>query len=756
MTGLAADRDLAPRYPGISDTNSLAEWDPPFPLDLGRVRPIDEDYWHRYRATPKAFVPLSVGQQLWESRWGRVTSLRVAFSADSSEDTTVAEYGDRLRRLIDPAALGVTVFPVRASALAASRGAIDFGEYFLYFSAFLVAAALLLAALLFRLGVEQRLRQIGILEACGFPSAAVRRLFVLEGGVLAALGGLVGVAGAALYSGAILAGLRTWWIGAVGTTRITLHLSPLSLALGVAGGVLAALAAIAWTLRTVTRHTPRALLTESRGTWGVPLASRAPGRSSGPPRPGSIRPAPLARSALGLPWALAVIAVVIVGASSVGVVGQTAGFFGAGLALLLAGLTAFSRVVRARRRRVFVGGHGWQPLVRLGARSASHRPGRSVACAALIASATFIIVAVDAFRRDAAASLDPRSGTGGYALAAEALLPIVQDLNAPEGREVLDLAGSPADNALLREVTFESFRLRTGDDASCLNLYQPRNPRILSASDHFVGAGRFRFRRSLAETPEERANPWRLLHRDLPDGAVPVVADANSMQYVLHVGLGDDLVLTTGSGRPVHLRFVAALDDSLFQSELLMAERHFVRLFPDEQGYRFFFVLAPSDRVVEVATRLEERLSDFGLDVVSTADRLASFHRVENAYLSTFQMLGGLGLVLGTLGLATVLVRNVIERRRELALLRAVGYRSSHLAVVIVAEHSFLLAVGLLVGALSAVVAITPAVLERGGRLPGVTLGALIAAVVASALLSSLFAARTAASEPLVAALRAE
>ena len=65
----------------------------------------------------------------------------------------------------------------------------------------------------------------------------------------------------------------------------------------------------------------------------------------------------------------------------------------------------------------------------------------------------------------------------------------------------------------------------------------------------------------------------------------------------------------------------------------------------------------------------------FGGDATSTAERLARFHRVENTYLSTFQTLGGLGLLLGTVGLATVLLRNVLERRRELALLAAVGYR---------------------------------------------------------------------------------
>ena len=56
------------------------------------------------------------------------------------------------------------------------------------------------------------------------------------------------------------------------------------------------------------------------------------------------------------------------------------------------------------------------------------------------------------------------------------------------------------------------------------------------------------------------------------------------------------------------------------------------------------FLLEVQAHSEPIATALEDRLSDFGFDVVATAERLANFHRVENTYLSTFQMLGGLGL----------------------------------------------------------------------------------------------------------------
>ena len=36
------DRDLAPVLPGITNSPTLSDWDPPFPVDLRRVRPVDE------------------------------------------------------------------------------------------------------------------------------------------------------------------------------------------------------------------------------------------------------------------------------------------------------------------------------------------------------------------------------------------------------------------------------------------------------------------------------------------------------------------------------------------------------------------------------------------------------------------------------------------------------------------------------------------------------------------------------------------
>ena len=742
MAGLAADRDLAPEYPGITEATDLSDWDPPFPIDLGLVRPKDEDYWDEYRTASKGFIALEDGQRLWGSRWGQVTSLRVV-PPDGASDLAAAAYRDALRSRLDPLAAGFVVYPARELALEASAGVTDFGEYFTYFSFFLVVSALLLASLFFRLGVEQRLREIGALRALGFDEGSVRRLFWAEAAGLALAGGLVGAAGAVGYAELIMWGLRTWWVDAVGTTLLVLHVSPLALAMGIGGGMAAAVVSIAWSLRMVARATPRALI------HGVLPASgsRPPGDDEAPPS----RAAAAARHA---PAVLGLLGAVVLAATLAGAVGDTAGFFGAGM-LLLASLLTLSWSWLGRQAPAGVAAPSTWTVSRVGLRNTTARPGRSVLCITLIAFASFIIVAVDAFHLEGGGDVGDRSsGTGGYPLLAESLLPIVRDLGSEAERE--ELGVSSFDDEVFADVSYARFRLRPGEDTSCLNLYQAKDPRVLAPEAAFLAEGRFRFGATLAETEAEAANPWLLLNRVFDDGAVPAIADATSLAYALHLSVGEDFVLNRDSDNPVRLRIVAALSDSIFQRELIVGEAAFLRLFPEHDGYRFFLVDTPAEGTAEVTAALEDRLSDYGFDVTSTPERLAAFHRVNNTYLATFQTLGALGLLLGTLGLGAVLLRNVLERRRELALLRAVGYDTRHVSLMVLVENGLLLFGGLAIGTVCAVVAIAPAWIDRGGQFPVVSLGGMLLAVAAAGLASSLAATAAAVRSPLLASLRSE
>jgi putative ABC transport system permease protein len=719
MDGLGGDQTLTPEYPGISDAADITSWDPPFPVELRRIREKDEDYWDRHRAAPKAIIALADGQRLWGSAYGRVSSLRLSGTAPLDASA------------IDPVAAGLSARHVRAEAAAAAQGTTDFGEYFLYFSFFLVVSALLLAYLFFAVGLEQRTQEIGLLATVGFSPRAIRRTFVREGAILAALGAAIGSGAAVGYGALIMYGLRTWWVGAVGTTDLTLHVSPVWLAAGVAGALAAGLAAVWFGVRAMSRRSARALLkgdTRARTRGASPVTKAA--------------------AALFL-----TLGATMLMAATAGLVPPTAGFFGAGGAWLVGGLSA-AAVALGRRGSSASLGRGWPAMVRLGLRHTSARPARSVLSLSLIAFACFVLVSVGAFRKDAAATAgDPASGLGGFTLMAEAVAPLMHDPNTRDGRDGL---GLDPDDPILFSSPVTRFRLRPGDETSCLTLYQPTNPRIIAPEPRFFQTPRFTFAASLATSPEEVANPWHLLHRTFADGAVPAIADQTTLMYVLHLGVGDDFTFRPDGRTEVRLRIVGALADSVLQSELIIGEAAFVQLFPRHEGYRVWMIDAAPAQVAAVTTYLEDRLSDYGLDVTGTEARWGAYHQVENTYLATFQALGSLGLLLGTLGLGAVLARNVLERRREIGLLNAVGYAPADVRRMVLSEGMALVTGGLLLGAGCAIVAILPALADRAQSLPLGSLAALMAGVVLTGAAASLVAIHLTTRLPIVGALKAE
>lgn len=713
MTGAGADPDFVPEYKGITDTQNLADWNPPFPVNLKLVRPKDEDYWDQYKTTPKVFVTLADGQRLWADepeRFGRVTSIRRFDGGDDWEREILRE--------VSPENLGFSFDPVRARALASSSGNTDFGMLFIGFSSFLILSSAMLVALLFRLSVERRSAEFGVMLASGLDPRVISRMLLTEGAALSAIGSLFGVAAAGGYAWLMLAGLRTWWSGAVNAPFLHLYIEPLTLAIGAVSGVIVAMSATAWAIRGLLRRTPRALIGGASAETSF-SSSAARGVA---------------------PWVFGgstVAAVGAVAASALAAIPEAVGFFLAGASMLSACLSGLAWRMR-RVPRTVVDQPGWSSLLQLALRNAPRYRSRSLLTAALIASAAFVVLALEAFRLEGGSERDPTSGTGGYAIFAESVTPLVYDLNTPAGREAMNLS----DPAVFSDAGFSAaaFRLRPGDESSCRSLYRPDKPRVLGVPERSIHRGGFDFSSSLAESDEERANPWTLLRREFPDGAIPAIGDEASVKWQLHLGLGQDLTIRGDDGGEIRLRFVGLLRQSVLQNEILVAESHFTRMFPSVSGYGFFLIEASPERTDAVERALESKLDRFGLDAAPTRRRLAEFQAVQNTYLSTFQALGGLGLVLGSAGLAAVMLRNIWERRKELALMRAVGFAGRAVGVFVLAENLALVALGLSAAILSAAIAVAPALAERPGEIPWWSVSLTLALVILVAAASCLIA----------------
>jgi putative ABC transport system permease protein len=744
FSGPAEDRDFTPEVKGVTDEASIADWNPPFPFDSSRVRstpPHNEDdrYWREHRATPKAFVSLSTGRRLWSSRFGNTTSIRISPTGQATEKTLA----QKIEKLLNSTKPGFQFLPVKRLSLAAANGTTPFSVLFLLFSAFIIVAALLLIALLFKLGVETRAAELGIILAVGLRHSLARRILLIEGVFVAIIGSLAGAVVGVLYAWLMLLGLRTWWLGAISTPFLDLYVDGHSIVYGFLIGVLVSLATIAWSLRRIRRTSARRLLAGQVEEQSVFVA-----RKSRWPR----------WLAVGM-FLAAIIAVFA--ATGLTDEAQAGAFLGAGLLILAALLTWLWNRMRHDSTAGQISGRA--ALARLAARNAARFPLRSTLTIGLMASACFLIVAVSAFEL-AAPSSGPAcaSGDGGFAYVAQSDQPIYQDLNTTDGRRELgfdDQAQAALFDGKSRTADIFALRVQAGDDASCLNLYQPRQPRILGMPQSFIDRGGFAWSARLAGAE----NPWKLLEPS-PSGrgqgegadAIPVVLDENTALYSLHLygGAGETFEIDNPRGGKIQLKVVGLLKNSIFQGDLLISEENFQRLFPDTSGYRFFLIDVFVNQAPQVVEALETSLSDYGFAAQSTAVRLAGFFEVQNTYLAAFRSLGGLGLLLGTFGLAAVQLRSIVQRRGELALMRAAGFRRRRLAQLVMLENASLLIAGLTIGVIAALVTLLPHLLAGGASIPWLSLAATLAVVLCAGLLAGLASVRAALRAPLLAALR--
>ena len=734
--GPGGDQEVMPPFPGVRELESIGELDQlgfrPDPKLLRTHRRENDEYWEARKGAPKAFISKADAKEMWANRYGVATAVRFPGGEGALEKVREA-----FREHFVPKRIGLAFRDVRSFAVE-GNSASDFGGLFIGLSFFLVAAALILMGLLFVFGVEQRAAEMGTLLAVGFTGKQVRNLLLGEGAVLAVLGALLGALAGLSYTRAVVYGLSHQWVGAIGGRDvIQYHHEPATVALGVAIGIAVAVLTIWLTVRRLRRARAIELLATGSG-----LALSAGQVISGK------------RSCLiALVCLLGAIGLSITMAEAKGML-KAGVFFGAGTMLLVGGLFL------CRALLIRLGGAGSESFASLGAlglRGSARRRGRSLACVCLLACGVFMVIAIGAFKINPNENADaPESGTGGFAFYAESALPVPDDLDGAK-ITVFNKYGFSSDLTNL-PTRMVSMRVREGDDASCLNLNQTREPRLLGVIPEKIKAMGDKARFTFASTLKvDGKSGWDLLEHDFGKNIVPAVVDQNTGMWALHLKIGDTLDYPSESGDSFKLKIVGMLAFSMLQGDMIVEEDALVQKFPSNSGYRAFLIDPPVDgNATAVKAVLSEGLKNHGIELTSAKERLAQFSQVQNTYITIFQALGGLALLLGSLGLGVVVLRNVLERRGELAVMQAVGFRKGALQWLVCSEHGLLLVLGLMVGVSAALLAVWPSLTTPGTQMPWRTLSWMLAGVLISGMIWTWLAATMALRGKLLPALRSE
>ncbi len=712
-----ADPALMPDFPGMSDAGNCRDWETGAPVNLKKIRDKDELYWKDYRGTPKAFISLATGQQIWGNRFGKYTSFRF-----DARGTDLPEIKKSLMQRSNPVNSGLFFRPVLRDGQSAAKNSTDFGELFLSLSFFILVSGLLLTALLFSLLARARAAETGILSAIGFRKIPIMGILSSEAFLVSTAGAIAGTGAGILYTWLIVLGLNTIWVDAVNTSLLVMDVNPVTLLTGAAAGVITSMLVLLFILWKNLRNPLSQLVKGADATRSVKYAKAGK----------------FMYAITGIAFPGIAMAIIISGLVQ-GNVQDSSMTLMAGGCILIGGLALF-RLFLLKNARNFA------------LKNLAYRPGRTLTAVALLSLGTFTIFITGANRKSFyGLETSRQSGTGGFLIWATTTLPVMNDLNSVEGAGKYGLL----DETVLQNVRYIQLRQLEGDDASCLNLNQVSKPGIVGIpAMEFDRLGAFSFTNLLPEV--EISHPWKTLSKRLAPDVIPGYADQTVITWGLRKSVGDTLFFRDESGKILKIKLMGGLDNSIFQGSILISDSLLHVFYPSSGGSDIMLIDGALAEMGPIAQKLETLFRDHGMMTSTTSERLASFNAVENTYLSVFMILGGLGIIIGTIGLGIVLVQNMSQRKQELALYHALGFRNQFVFKLIITEHLLILLSGLILGLLAALPVIAPLLISPVHPVPWLLMSGILIVVLANGFLWIYFPAKGIISGNPLAGLREE
>ncbi len=642
---LTEDGALSAEFPGLSDVERCTDWDSDLPLDMSLITDEDEDYWNQYRSTPKALLPYDLMKGEWSNDYGVATALRIYDQPSDVEGLQLSMFD-------------VQIVHPRESGMYAARNGIDFASLFFALGFFIILSALLLLISPLDEMLWQRKAEIQLLKAIGYSNQRIINMFCIETLPVVVGAAILGVIAGILYTAAVMWLLGNIWNGVTQTSNLGIYIDVGVIIWGLVTGVILTFVSVYCLIfRSVSvKHT---------------IVMFGKGKN---------------KQVLCYACGLSLMSIIVF-LLNVLYIDSLYLFVGLGLLLVLTAGAWGEYVVW---RKSHPGAISFDTEVQVYSTLLGQLKQLRISYYAL-AFGVFTVFAVGLNHQQVSDLNAAASATGGYNLWAESSVPVYYDLNTKEGRHQMSLDELPAQTVFL-----QTLRL-SADDASCLNLNKVTQPTVLGIDVQELQKSTFEVSQSLY------ADGFKSLGVKI-GYAYPVLIDQESLTWSLGMGVGDTLHYQKANGEQVDLIIAGALKTGVFQGYALMDKHLFKEIWPEIGGSDL--LLVKTDQPEQVRALLSQALHEYGIRVMTTAQRLNGFNELVNTYLGIFMSLGGIGMLLGIMSFIIVIRKSLLVRRHDISLYHSIGYSAERIGQLLVRENVLLPLYAVLIGTLAALMSV--------------------------------------------------
>jgi len=327
----------------------------------------------------------------------------------------------------------------------------------------------------------------------------------------------------------------------------------------------------------------------------------------------------------------------------------------------------------------------------------AHKRFRTAMTISIFAMVLFTIVAVASIGSGFSSSLGDmvQSESGGYTMAGFSENPI-SDMPA------VIFANSTLSSEVSTVIPFYSALAHVTPSGGSHGGFFARiasTPTGLPSREDFYTTNQYNF-----SDTQDGMNPtqvWQTLETDPTAAVVSGDYGASGFQFGPsgpHMVVGEGLNLTTQtSNSTLHVHIVGTLSESIL-SVILLNPSAMTRTLGANQTSLFLIGTSPRGSAQQTIYDLKREFYPYGLQLLDFQQVFDNGLQFTIAFIDILEIFVGIGLIVGIAAIGILALRAVVERRSEIGMIRALGFRKSQVLAAFLTEYSFLSLLGIAMG----------------------------------------------------------